>query len=72
MRPADDIIKELQGTALTEKQAALLKELSNTLGSSSKVLKNEIAQLVEIKRGSRSEMSIEEFLDILFSAGNEI
>ena len=72
MREAQDIIKELQGTALTDNQKSLLKELSNTLGGKISQIKEEIIRDIELEAGNRQEMSVSEIKGVIMMAGKEI
>ena len=69
MRSVDEILNDLQHTALNANQSILLKELCNTLGSVQAQLKEEIIGTLDEKAGGQDTIAIDDIKTIIIRAG---
>lgn len=69
MRSVDEILNDLQHTALNVNQSILLKELCNTLGSVQTQLKEEIIGALDEKAGGQDTIAIDDIKTIIIRAG---
>ncbi|MCR5670751.1 MAG: hypothetical protein K6G10_07065 [Butyrivibrio sp.] len=65
------ILEELQATALTPDQMALVKRLANTCGSNAQNVKNEILSLIDLEVNTDT-VDVNEIKSIIMRAGNDI